>query len=71
MTMPPYIPPRIMEINSREVKLTKDEADTLKNHLESSILAEIRSDEYYDNFGYLRNLIHIYEKCKETEQWLN
>lgn len=56
----------VAPVNSEQVQLTKDEADTLKNHLESSILAEIRTDEYYDNFGYLRNLVHIYEKCREV-----
>ena len=47
------------------VKLTKDEAEALMNHLEIYILQEIRDDDAYDNLGYLLNLIHVYEKCKE------
>ena len=54
------------------VTLTHDEAKTLYNHLEFSILDEIRCDECYDNLGYLMNLVHIYERCKEeseSEDW--
>ncbi len=48
------------------VELTKAEANALANHLELSILAEMRySGEDYDNFDYLRHLVHVYEKCKE------
>lgn len=55
-----------------DVILTHDEAESLYNHLEFSILREIKDDkdiDDYDNMGYLANLMSIYAKCKtETEQ---
>jgi len=49
------------------VELTKDEAETLKNHLEFYIIQEIKDDADYDSIDYLTNLIHVYEKCKAEE----
>ena len=46
------------------VELTKDEAESLMNHLEIYVIQEIRDDDAYDNLGYLLDLIHVYEKCK-------
>lgn len=55
-----------------DITLTHDEAVSLYNHLELSILTEIReSGDDYDNMSYLVNLIHIYEKCKEANDLEN
>ena len=51
------------------VEITKDEAVNLMNHLEYYIMQEVRdAGEDYDNFDYLRNLVHIYDKCKEESE---
>lgn len=55
-----------------DITLTHDEAVSLYNHLELSILAEIREiGDEYDNMGYLVNLVHIYDKCKEENDLEN
>ena len=46
------------------VELTKDEAESLMNHLEVYVIQEIRDDDEYDNLSYLFDLMHVYEKCK-------
>lgn len=55
------------------IEITKAEAKSLANHLEFSILKEIRDvGEEYDNMVYLLNLIHVYERCSavvEREEW--
>lgn len=66
MSVAPYPVAPLIPVEEK-VQLTKSEADALKNHLEFSILAEIRaSAEDYDNFNYLINLIRVYAKCKEA-----
>ena len=47
------------------VKLTKDEAEALEDHLEWYIIQEIKDDPDYDNMQRLVSLVHVYEKCKE------
>lgn len=50
------------------VTLTKQEAINLANHLEYYIMQEVRdAGEDYDNFNYLINLVHIYERCRKME----
>ena len=50
------------------VALTKMEAINLANHLEYYIMQEVRdAGEDYDNFDYLINLVHIYERCRAVE----
>lgn len=49
-----------------EVTLTRDEAECLMNHLDRSILNEIKEDPDYDSMIYLVNLVNIYQKCKEA-----
>jgi hypothetical protein len=45
--------------------LTEDEAEILYNHLDTSILEEIRNvAEDYDNMHYLVTLCNIYQRCK-------
>ena len=52
-----------------EVILTKTETINLANHLEYSILQEVRdAGADYDNLDYLVNLVHIYERCKKAEE---
>lgn len=46
------------------VKLNKDEAEALEDHLEWYIIQEIKDDADYDNIQRLVNLVHVYEKCK-------
>ena len=57
----------------KTIEITKAEAQSLANHLEFSILKEIRDmGEDYDNMVYLLNLIHVYERCSkvvEREEW--
>ena len=48
-----------------DVKLTHDEAECLMNHLEISILQEIKDDPDYDSMDYLVNLVNIYRKCRK------
>lgn len=51
--------------NEKGVMLTHDEAVCLYNHLDLSILGEIRDcGDDYDNMDYLCNLTEIYKKCK-------
>ena len=51
------------------VTLSKEEAESLYNHMMFSILDEIKADpETYDNIEYLVNLVHIYERCKEVSK---
>jgi hypothetical protein len=51
------------------IEITKAEAQSLANHLEFSILKEIRDvGEEYDNMVYLLNLIHVYERCSKVEE---
>ena len=44
--------------------LTKDEAYAVCEFIDLNIFTAIRSDEEWDSFQNLRNLIHAYEKCK-------
>lgn len=49
-----------------DITISHDEAVTLYNHLDLSIINEIHDvAEDYDNMGYLVNLIHIYDRCKK------
>ena len=49
-----------------DVTLTRDEAECLMNHLERSILNEIKDDPEYDSMQYLVNLVNIYQRCEEA-----
>ena len=44
--------------------LTKDEAYAVAEFIDMNIFTAIRTDEEWDSFQNLRNLIHAYEKCK-------
>lgn len=43
--------------------LTKDEALAIAEFIDMNIFSAIRTDEEWDSFRNLRNLIHGYEKC--------
>lgn len=43
--------------------LTKDEAYAIAEFVDMNIFTAIRTDEDWDSFQNLRNLIHGYEKC--------
>ena len=43
--------------------LTKDEAFAIAEFIDMNIFSSIRTDEEWDSFRNLRNLIHGYEKC--------
>lgn len=47
-----------------EVKLdiTKDEAYSIANHIDSTLMQTIRDDVDIDSMQWLRNMIHGYEK---------
>lgn len=43
--------------------LTKDEAYAIAEFIDMNIFSAIRTDEDWDSFQNLRNLIHGYERC--------
>ena len=48
------------------ITLTAEEAEILYNHLNTSILEEVRNDaEDYDNMHYLVTLCNIYQRCSD------
>ena len=52
-----------------DIVLTKNEAEVLYNHLDLSILQEIREvAEDYDNMHYLVTLCNIYQRCKAVAE---
>lgn len=52
-----------------DIILTADEAEILYNHLDTSILEEVRNDaEDYDNMHYLVTLCNIYQRCKAVAE---
>lgn len=46
----------------QSIDLTKDEAYAIANHIDSTLIEEIRSDVDIDSMQWLRNIIHGYEK---------
>ena len=46
-----------------KTELTKNEAYAVAEFIDMNIFTAIRSDEEWDSFQNLRNLIHAYEKC--------
>jgi hypothetical protein len=42
--------------------LTKDEAYSIANHIDSTLIQSIRDDVEIDSIQWLRNMIHGYEK---------
>lgn len=45
-----------------QTELTKDEAYAIANHIDNTLIEEIRSDVDIDSMQWLRNIIHGYEK---------
>lgn len=50
--------------------LTKDEAFAIAEFIDMNIFSAIRTDEDWDSFQNLRNLIHGYEKCCEISGYV-
>ena len=52
------------QIESRAVVvgLTKDEAYAIAEHIDHTLIQEIRNDTDIDSLGWLKNIIHGYEK---------
>lgn len=50
--------------------LTKDEAYAVAEFIDMNIFTAIRTDEEWDSFQNLRNLIHAYEKCKTQSGYI-
>ena len=44
------------------IDLTKDEAYSLANHIDCTLLDTIRNDTDIDSMGWLINIVHAYEK---------
>ena len=42
--------------------LTRDEAFSLAEHIDKTLLDEIRNDTDIDSMEWLRNMVHAYEK---------
>lgn len=47
------------------IELTKDEAECIANHLELSIIQELKDTPEYDSIEYLCTLCRIYERCRK------
>lgn len=50
--------------------LTKDETFAIVEFIDMNIFSAIRTDEDWDSFQNLRNLIHGYEKCCEISGYV-
>ena len=45
-----------------ELNLSKQEACSIANHIDMTLIQSIRDDEEIDSMEWLRNMIHGYEK---------
>ena len=52
-----------------KTELTKGEAYAVAEFIDMNIFTVIRTDEDWDSFYALRNLIHAYEKCCEISHF--
>lgn len=50
------------------VEITKDEAESLMDLIETNIFKIIRDDIDIDSIKWLDNIMCVYRKCKEREQ---
>lgn len=46
------------------IEITKDEAESLVDFIETNIFDNIRSDEDVDSIEWLCNIMSVYKKCK-------
>lgn len=46
-----------------ELRLTRGEAYSVAEFIDINLFTAIRTDDEWDSFQCLRNLIHAYEKC--------
>ncbi len=50
------------------IEITKDEAESLMDLIETNIFKIIRDDVDVDSIKWLVNIMNIYRKCRESEQ---
>lgn len=50
------------------IEITKSEAESLMDFIETSIFDSIRDDVNIDSIEWLCNIMSVYKKCKEREQ---
>lgn len=49
------------------IEITKDEAESLMDLIETNIFTIIRDDVDIDSIEWLDNIMSVYRKCKEYE----
>ncbi len=54
-------------MNKKMIKITKSEAETLVDLIESYIFEIIREDTGIDSIQWLDNMMSIYRKCNTSE----
>ena len=47
----------------KEITITSDEADSLKEFIEMNFFDSIRNDPDVDNLIWAKNILSVYEKC--------
>lgn len=47
------------------IEITKDEAESLLDFIESNFYEVIRNDVDIDNINWAANIMSLYQKCKE------
>ena len=50
------------------IEITKSEAESLMEFIETNIFDIIRNDEYIDNINWLTNIMSVYMKCKNAKK---
>lgn len=50
------------------IEITKSEAESLMEFIETNIFDIIRNDEYIDNINWLTNIMSVYTKCKNAKK---
>ena len=50
------------------IEITKSEAESLMEFIETNIFDIIRNDEYIDNINWLINIVSVYMKCKNPQE---
>lgn len=50
------------------IEITKGEAESLMDFIETNIFDNIRADEDVDSIEWLCNIMSVYKKCKESEK---
>lgn len=51
------------------IEITKSEAESLMEFIETNIFDIIRNDEYIDNINWLTNIVSVYMKCKNPQKY--